>query len=37
MGKHQEEKSEIKPSSDEAESRTGHRAKKETQQAEILT
>lgn len=37
MGKRQEEETEIKPYSDEAESSTGHRAKKEIQQAKILT
>lgn len=37
MGKNQGEETEIKPFSDEAESSTGHGAKKERQQAKILT
>lgn len=40
MGKHQEVETEIKPSSDEPESKAGHRAKKKkkkTQQAKNLT
>lgn len=37
MGKHQEEGAEIKPFSDEAESNTGHRAKKEIRRVKILT